>query len=150
MSFFDSDVVRAEMTEISELQEDVYRNVFKFPSMNKEEKKFHVAMLERLLDKQRILYTRLSLSDDPDAEIMKQEMTKSAEMMGLPRGVDMSVIFNQMSEMIELMRKQFDIGTFQYIIEEYTQAKSNLIRGNYVFRRPKEAVITRFIDCKTC
>ena len=40
MSFFDSDVVRAEMTEISELQEDVYRNVFKFPSMNKEEKKF--------------------------------------------------------------------------------------------------------------
>ena len=112
MSFFDSDVVRAEMTEISELQEDVYRNVFKFPSMNKEEKKFHVGMLERLLDKQRILYTRLSLSDDPDAEIMKQEMTKSAEMMGLPRGVDMSIIFNQMSEMIELMRKQFDIGTF--------------------------------------
>ena len=38
MSFFNSDVVRAEMTEISELQEDVYGNVFKFPSMNKEEK----------------------------------------------------------------------------------------------------------------
>ena len=34
MSFFDSEVVRAEMTEISELQEDVYRNVFKFPTMN--------------------------------------------------------------------------------------------------------------------
>ena len=61
MSFFDSDVVRAEMTEISELQEDVYRNVFKFPSMNKEEKKFHVGMLERLLDKQRILYTSESI-----------------------------------------------------------------------------------------
>ena len=58
------------------------------------------------------MYARLSLSADPDAEIMKQEMTKSAEMMGLPKGVDMSVIFNQMSEMIELMRKQFDIGTF--------------------------------------
>ena len=58
------------------------------------------------------MYARLSLSDDPDAEIMKQEMTKCAEMMGLPKGVDMSIIFNQMSEMIELMRKQFDIGTF--------------------------------------
>ena len=65
MSFFDSDVVRAEMTEISELQEDVYRNVFKFPSMNKEEKKFQVSMLERLLDKQRILYTRLSFQMIP-------------------------------------------------------------------------------------
>ena len=30
MSFFDSDVVRAEMAEISELQEDIYKNVFKF------------------------------------------------------------------------------------------------------------------------
>ena len=67
MSFFDSDVVRAEMAEISELQEDVYRNVFKFPEMNQEEKKFHVGMLEKLLDKQKILYTRLSLSDDPEA-----------------------------------------------------------------------------------
>ena len=84
MSFFDSDVVRAEMTEISELQEDVYRNVFKFPSMNKEEKKFHVGMLERLLDKQRILYTRLSLSDDPEAKMMKDRIVESATMMGLP------------------------------------------------------------------
>ena len=39
MSFFDSEVVRAEMTEIQELQEEVYSNVFKFPSMNMEEKK---------------------------------------------------------------------------------------------------------------
>ena len=28
MSFFDSEVVRAEMTEISELQEEVYKSVF--------------------------------------------------------------------------------------------------------------------------
>ena len=38
MSFFDSEFVRSEMVEISELQEDIYGNVFKFPSMNKEEK----------------------------------------------------------------------------------------------------------------
>ena len=37
MSFFDSEVVRAEMTEISELQDDVYRNVFNFPKMSSEE-----------------------------------------------------------------------------------------------------------------
>ena len=36
MSFFQSDVVRAEMVEISELQEEVYSNVFKFPSMTKD------------------------------------------------------------------------------------------------------------------
>ena len=33
MSFFDSEVVRAEMSEINELQEEIYGNVFKFPTM---------------------------------------------------------------------------------------------------------------------
>ena len=92
MSFFDSDVVRAEMTEIQELQEEVYSNVFKFPSMNKEEKMFHVALLEKLLDKQKVLYTRLSLSDDPEAKMMKQRIVESATMMGLPQDVDIAVI----------------------------------------------------------
>ena len=108
MSFFDSDVVRAEMTEISELQEDVYRNVFKFPSMNKEEKKFHVGMLERLLDKQRILYTRLSLSDDPEAKMMKDRIVESATMMGLPPNSDMNTVFTNMSKMLEVMKDQID------------------------------------------
>jgi hypothetical protein len=108
MSFFDSDVVRAEMTEISELQDDVYRNVFMFPSMNLEEKKFHVCMLERLLDKQRVLYTRLSLSDDPEAKIMKDRIVESATMMGLPPNTDMNSIFSKMSKMLEVMKNQID------------------------------------------
>ena len=47
MSFFDSEVVRAEMTEIEELQEEVYSNVFKFPQMKKEDQLYHVAILEK-------------------------------------------------------------------------------------------------------
>ena len=108
MSFFDSDVVRAEMTEISELQEDIYGNVFKFTSMDKEEKLFHVGMLERLLDKQKVLYTRLSLSDDPEAKVMKDRILESAVMMGLPKGTDMNVIFSNMSKMLEVMKQQID------------------------------------------
>ena len=34
MSFFDSEIVRAEMAEIHELQEDVYENFMRFPYMN--------------------------------------------------------------------------------------------------------------------
>ena len=47
MSFFDSEVVRAEMTEIQELQEEVYTRVFEFPTMTKEERVEHVDTLER-------------------------------------------------------------------------------------------------------
>ena len=108
MSFFDSEVVRAEMVEIGELQEDVYKNVFNFSSMDKEEKLFHVGMLERLLDKQKILYTRLSLSDDAEAQEMKERILESAVMMGLPKGTDMNMVFNNMSKMLEVMKDQID------------------------------------------
>ena len=108
MSFFDSDVVRAEMTEISELQDDVYRNVFKFPKMTSQEQLFHVALLERLIEKQKVLYTRLSLSDDPEAKKMKQNILDSAAMMGLSPNTDMNSVFNNMSRMLDVMKKQID------------------------------------------
>ena len=112
MSFFDSDIVKAEIADIHQLQEEIYSSVMNFPYMSAADKTEHINLLSELVEKQKVMYARLSLSDDPDAEIVKQEMSKSAEMMGLPKGVDMSVIFNQMSDMIELMKKQFDIGTF--------------------------------------
>ena len=109
MSFFNSDIVRAEMSEISILQDDIYRNVFTFPTMNTEEKKFHISLLEKLLNKQKVLYTRLSLSDDPEAVEMKEKIIESAQMMGMPPNVDMNIIFNNMSRLIEVMKEQLDI-----------------------------------------
>ena len=108
MSFFDSEVVRAEMAEIAELQEEVYENVFKFPRMSKEDQKYHVSILERLLDKQRVLYTRLSLSDDPEAKKMKREVEEGARKMGLPSNVDMNILFANMNNMVEMMKNEID------------------------------------------
>ena len=112
MNFFQSPVVRAEMAQISELQEEVYSNVFKFPSMKKEDQLYHVDILERLLEKQKILYARLSLSDDPDALKMKENIIESASMMGIPNSVDMSKVFDQMSTMVETLKIQIDKNEF--------------------------------------
>tara|TARA_B100000287_G_C20056503_1_gene552622 strand:+ start:156 stop:497 length:342 start_codon:yes stop_codon:yes gene_type:complete len=108
MSFFDSEMVRAEMTEIAELQEEVYSNVFAFPQLSAEDQKYHVDLLEKLLSKQQILYTRLSLSDDPQAKKMKEEICKGAAAMGLPGNVDMNVLFGNMTHMLNTLRKQID------------------------------------------
>ncbi len=108
MSFFSSEVVRAEMVEISEMQEDVYANIFKFPSMTKEERLNHIDLLERLLEKQKVLYTRMSLSDDPEARQMKDRIVQSAIMMGMPPNTDMNIILNNMSKMLEVMKEQID------------------------------------------
>ena len=108
MSFFDSEVVRAEMAEIADLQEEVYSNIFKFPRMSKEDQLYHVEVLEKLLDKQRVLYTRLSLSDDPEAKQMKRQVEESAKQMGLPTNVDMNILFANMNNMVSMMRQQID------------------------------------------
>ena len=110
MSFFNSDVVRAEMAEIAELQEEVYNNVFKFPTMSKEDQQYHVDVLERLLEKQKVMYTRLILSEDPQAKEMKKRITESASMFGLPENVDMNTLFNQMGQAVGMMKQQIDKG----------------------------------------
>ena len=112
MKFFQSPVVRAEMAEISELQEEVYSNVFKFPSMTKEDQLYHVEILTKLIEKQKILYARVSLSDDPEAQKMKDNIIESASMMGIPNSVDMSKVFEQMSTMVQTLKNQIDKNQF--------------------------------------
>ena len=113
MSFFDSEVVRSEMAEIQELQEEVYTNVFKFPMMKKEDQRYHVEILERLCDKQKILYTRLSLSDDPEAQKMKDKIIQGAASMGLPQSVDMNSLFTEMGQVVQKMKDQLDKDDFK-------------------------------------
>ena len=110
--FFQSEVVRAELAEISELQEEIYNNVFKFPTMTKEDQQYHIEVLERLIEKQKVLYTRLSLSDDPEAKKMKEHIIAGAKDMGLPTNVDMNIVFNDMMKMVNVMKKSVDKDQF--------------------------------------
>ena len=57
-------------------------------------------------EKQKIVYARLSLSDDPDAKEMKEKIMESAKSMGLPADVDVGRMFDQMSEVIGMMKKE--------------------------------------------
>ena len=113
MTFFQSDVVRAELAEIQELQEEVYGALFKFPSMPKEDKEYHVGVLEWLIEKQKILYTRLSLSDDPMAKQMKENILKGASDLGLPTNVDMNLVFDDIHKMVDVMKKAVDEDNFK-------------------------------------
>ena len=76
--------------------------------MNREDKLEHIEMLSELLEKQRVMYTRMSLSDDPEAVKMKNELLKSVELMGFPDGTDVSILFNGMSQTIEKLKEHID------------------------------------------
>ena len=80
--------------------------------MTKEDQLYHVEILTRLIEKQKILYARLSLSDDPEAQKMKDNIMESATMMGIPNSVDMSKVFEQMSTMVQTLKTQIDKNQF--------------------------------------
>jgi len=105
MSFFNSEIVQKEMQDITDLQEKIYESVFRFHSMSSQDKLEHIEMLEELLQKQKILYTRLSLSDDPGAQKMKENIMREATILGFPPDVDLTTVFSNMNMMIENMKK---------------------------------------------
>ena len=91
--FFDSPLVREELREINKLQQEVYGDMMNFNKMPDEEKMEHVEQLSSLLEKQKVMYTRLSLSDDPAAEEMKKNLEQSLTMLGFPEGTDIITLF---------------------------------------------------------
>ena len=106
--FFDSEIIQDELKEINELQERIYGSLFNFSSMSKEDRLHHVEILSDLLEKQRVMYTRLSLSDDPKAVEIKENLRKSVAMMGFPPETDMIMLFNSMNATIEALKKYVD------------------------------------------
>ena len=108
MRFFESEIVREELSEINKLQTSIYGKMFGFGFLSPTDQKEHVEKLEILLNKQKCMWTRLSLSDDPEAKDMKNQLRKSLEGMGFPEGTDMPSIFNAMDETIGKLKKSVD------------------------------------------
>jgi formyltetrahydrofolate synthetase len=107
-SFFDSDIIQEELKKINKLQEEIYKSILSFGAMDRETKLEHIEKLELLLEKQCVMYTRLSLSDDPAALEMKENLRKSVALMGFPPETDIQVLFTSMNKTIESLKKYLD------------------------------------------
>lgn len=107
MDFFDSEIVQDELDEINNLQRKLVQDVLRYPEMTREDKERHVEILSELLERQQLFYTRLSLSDDPDAKRMKERIHETSKSLGLGTG-DMSSIFRSMKMTIENLKSSID------------------------------------------
>ena len=99
-NFFRSKIIQEEMQEIFETQKDLYAVIMRFSSMTDEEKKEHMRKLIKLIDKQEIMWTRLSLSDDPEAKQMRDKILVTSAAMGF-KEVNMNTIFDNMRQTLE-------------------------------------------------
>ena len=107
-NFFDSEIIQNELEEINELQKTLYRDVMEFSTMERDEQVEHIDLLTELLDRQKIMYARPSLSDDPEAINMKNHLQKSIPLMGFPTGTDMNLLFDGMKKTISQLKENID------------------------------------------
>ncbi len=106
--FFESEIVQDELREINDLQQEIYGDLSDFPTLPDEKKKEHILKLTDLLERQRVMYTRLSLSEDPEAKALKKQLEMSVVMMGFPEGTDISILFSGMQQTIEKLKEHVD------------------------------------------
>ena len=106
--FFDSEIVQDELNTINDMQNEIYSDLTKFPSLNSDEKREHIEKLTVLLEKQRLMYTRLSLSDDPKAIELKQQLQQSVQVMGFPPTTDIQALFSDMAKTIKNLKNHVE------------------------------------------
>jgi len=107
-NFFNSELIQKELKEINELSETLYESLFSFIVMPREEKIEHIDKMTELLEKQQIMYTRISLSDDPEAIEIRENLKKSVVIMGFAQDTDMSILFGNMKQTIESLKNYID------------------------------------------
>lgn len=107
MSFFDSEIVRNEAQEITELQQEIVKSLPSLMILPREEKVNCIDKMIQLIEKQKIFYNRICLSDDPRATDLKQQFIQAARVLGMTiTGGNMNQIYDDFSESMKEMKQQ--------------------------------------------
>ena len=106
--FFQSELVRGEIQEMAALQEFCYRSVTNLTLLDKQRKLEYFEALTKLIEKQKIFYTRIKLSDDPEAKSVAENMKNSVVMLGGNPNLGVMDMFDDLLQKIEGFVKQVD------------------------------------------
>lgn len=108
--FFESDLVIQSMEELAEMQQDLIRQVLYVPYMTREQKQEHLQLMKDFLEKQKNLFFRMSLSDDPEAQRIKTEIIESAQMFGVVKDTNTEDFFKALEKTIEGLAKMIEMS----------------------------------------
>jgi Domain of unknown function (DUF1825) len=111
MSFFQSELVRGDIQEMVELQQFCFRSAMNFVLLDTERKLEYFDALERLVEKQKVFYYRIKLSDDPEAKSVCETMKQGVIMLGATPGTPIEQMFDELLDRIHVMRTKLESGT---------------------------------------
>lgn len=91
--------------EMEQLQTEIIEKTFSAPIMDTKQKKEHVELMRNFLEKQKNLYFRLSLSDDPEAIEMKGRIQEAAAFLGMNPNQNMTDFFRDMENTLDKLEE---------------------------------------------
>ncbi len=81
MKFFKSEIVQQELEKMQELYLEINRMGL---LLSVEDKREQLMKMLQLINLQQTMYMRVSLSEDPDAKRLVQQVRDAASMLGMP------------------------------------------------------------------
>lgn len=109
--FFQSELVRGDIQEMTTLQEFCFRCAMNLSLLNKEEKLEYFEALERLIEKQKIFHARICLSDDPEAQSVAESIKKAVVLLGGDENLNPNDMFDELLGKVRQFKDVLKTGT---------------------------------------
>ena len=107
--FFKSDQVQSTIAELTSLQQQLVTEMPYLPMMKPEQKKEHLRTLKSFLQKQKLFFFRISLSNDKDALEMKDRLMEATKMFGVNDEMNnMDAFFAKLDDTIKDLEESID------------------------------------------
>jgi hypothetical protein len=111
MSFFKSELVRGDIQEMVDLQQFCFRSAMNFVLLDDERKLEYFEALETLVEKQKIFYYRIKLSEDPEAKSALETLKSGIIMLGATPETPIESMFDELLERVRFMKDKLQSGT---------------------------------------
>lgn len=106
--FFESEMVRETVMNLERMQQQLARDMYLIGTYSREQKQDHLKLLKAFLEKQKLFFFRVSLSDDPDALMIKEKVLEAAKMFGYSELDGMDKFFEKLDETIQDLENSLD------------------------------------------
>ena len=106
--FFQSELVRGDIQEMVELQQFCFRSAMNFMLLDYDRKQQYFEALERLIEKQKVFYARIELSDDPEAKSVKETIKQGIVLLGATPDTPMQSMFDELLDKISVMKQKLE------------------------------------------
>jgi hypothetical protein len=103
MRFFQSEVVQEELNRMQELYMEINKMGL---LLSIEQKREQLDKMMRLIELQQTMYMRVTLSDDPEAKKLVDQVKNAASMLGMPRDEVGPQFYEKLKENVRKMMKE--------------------------------------------